>query len=141
MGRVKIELPEHFVFQTTLTVRVTDLNYGAHLGNDALLGMIHEARMAFLESFGFSELNLAGVALIMADSAIEYKNQAYFKDPLVFKITAGDFSNKGFDIFYRITHKLNNKLIAKAKTGMVCYDYETATIQNVPENFKDNFHS
>ena len=33
MGRVKLELPETFSFSTELTVRVTDLNYGGHLGN------------------------------------------------------------------------------------------------------------
>ena len=140
MARIKIELPEHYVYKTTLHVRVTDLNYGAHLGNDALLGMIHEARMHFLDSFGYSELDMHGVSLIMSDSAIVYKYQAYFKDPLVFEITAGDFSNKGFDIFYRITHQNNGNLIAKAKTGMVCFDYESASVQNVPEAFKAHFH-
>ncbi len=140
MARIKIDLPEHFLFTTTLSVRITDLNYGVHLGNDALLGMIHEARMQFLDSFGYSELNLAGVSLIMADSAIVYKYQAYFQDPLAFDITAGEFSAKGFDIFYRITHAINHQLIAKAKTGMVCYDYENAQLENVPEDFKAYFH-
>ena len=140
MARVKFDLPEHFVFKTTLNVRITDLNYGAHLGNDALLGMIHEARMHFLESFGYSELDLNGVSLIMADSAIVYKDQAYFKDPLVFEITAADFTNNGFDIFYRITHAHKKNMIAKAKTGMVCFDYEAASIKPVPEVFKSLFH-
>lgn len=140
MAKVNIDLPEHFIFQTTLTVRVTDLNYGAHLGNDALLGMIHEARMHFLHSFGYSELDLAGVSLIMADSAISYKSQAYFGDPLTFEVTAGDFTAKGFDIFFRIMHQIGGQIIAKAKTGMVCFAYESARIQPVPEDFKDYFH-
>jgi hypothetical protein len=46
MPRLKLELPAGFPFRTTLTVRVTDLNYGNHLGNDALLGLLHEARVS-----------------------------------------------------------------------------------------------
>jgi len=96
--------------------------------------------MHFLDSFGYSELDVAGVSLIMADSAIRYKHQAYFGDPLLFETTEGDFTTKGFDVFFRITQKNNGRLIAEAKTGMVCFDYETARIQSVPEDFKAFFH-
>lgn len=139
MGKIEISLPEHFVFKTELQVRVTDLNYGAHLGNDALLSMIHESRMLFLDRFGYSELNLAGVSLIMRDVAIVYKKEASFKDRLVFEVTATNFTRKGFDVYYRISQATNGQLIAEAKTGMVCYDYEKAAIQNVPEAFRQHF--
>lgn len=139
MGKIAIDLPEHFVFQTELQVRVTDLNYGAHLGNDALLSMIHEARMLFLDRFGYSELDLAGVSLIMRDVAIVYKKEASFMDRLLFEVTAQDFSRKGFDVYYRVTLATNGQLVAEAKTGMVCYDYEQGAIKGVPEAFRKNF--
>ena len=37
MARVEIELPESFPSAVELEVRVSDLNYGNHLGNDAVL--------------------------------------------------------------------------------------------------------
>ena len=48
MARVKLEIPELLPFATELEVRVGDVNYGGHLGNDALLGLLHEARIRFL---------------------------------------------------------------------------------------------
>ena len=48
MPRVKVALPATFPFRTEIPVRITDLNYGGHLGNDALLGLLHEARVHFL---------------------------------------------------------------------------------------------
>ncbi|RYF84358.1 MAG: thioesterase, partial [Chitinophagaceae bacterium] len=67
MARIKINLPHSFLFNTTVPVRITDLNYGGHVGNDALLGIIHEIRMQFLKSLGYSsELEVAGSALIMS---------------------------------------------------------------------------
>ena len=55
MPSVKIELPAAWSFRTELPVRITDLNYGGHVGNDALLAMIQEARVRWLGQFGWTE--------------------------------------------------------------------------------------
>lgn len=73
MNRIKIDVPETFLFATTLQIRVTDLNYGGHVGNDSFLSLLQEARQQFLLSHGYRELSIAGVGLIMADVAIEFK--------------------------------------------------------------------
>ncbi len=38
MKRPRIEIPERFPHETRLRVRISDVNYGGHLGNDALHG-------------------------------------------------------------------------------------------------------
>ena len=44
MARVKLDMEGvAFVFRTELDVRITDINYGRHVGNDAMLGLLHEA--------------------------------------------------------------------------------------------------
>ena len=65
MARIRIEMPEQFPFSTQLPVRITDINYGGHGGNDAILGMIHERRMQYLRSLGYSEMEFEGVGMIM----------------------------------------------------------------------------
>ena len=54
MPRIKIDLPGSFTFITEIPVRITDLNYGGHVGNDTVLSIIHESRMQWLASIGFS---------------------------------------------------------------------------------------
>ena len=134
MARIKLELPSAFPFSTTLTVRVTDLNYGNHLGNDALLGLIHEARVRFLAALGFSELDVAGVGTLMADCAIVYKAQGFLGDQLTVAVAAGEFSRVGCDLFYRLTRA--DSELARAKTGLVFYDYRTQKTRPVPEAFR-----
>ncbi len=63
MARVKLDLPETFLFATEVILRLSDINYGGHVGNDAVLVLAQEARMRFLSSRGWSELDVAGVAL------------------------------------------------------------------------------
>jgi acyl-CoA thioesterase FadM len=124
MARLRLEIPENLPFATELTVRVGDMNYGNHLGNDALLGLLHEARLQFLASLGYSELSLGGSGSIMADVAIVYKAQAFRGDRLRIAVGTGDFSGSGFDLLYRVSNVETGSVVALAKTGMVLYDYE-----------------
>jgi acyl-CoA thioesterase FadM len=135
MARIKLDLPDAFPYRTTLTVRVTDLNYGSHLGNDALLGMIHEARVRFLASMGYSELDVEGVGMLMADCAIVYKTQGFLGDRLDIAVAAGEFTRVGCDLFY-LLEKADGQEVARAKTGLVFFDYSAQAVRPVPEGFR-----
>lgn len=131
MSRIRITLPSSFSFTATIPVRITDLNYGNHVGNDAILSIIHEARMQFLTHHGFSELNCGGVGLIMSDVGIEFKKEVFYGDVLEINIAATDLSSIGFDLYYQLL-KTDKTLVAAAKTGMICYNYEQKKIAQVP---------
>jgi len=135
MARVKIQLPPRFAFGCKIPVRITDLNYGGHVGNDAILSIIHEARMQYLHQFGYTEMNLAGAGMIMADVAIEFKSELFYGDTVTASLVAGDISNIGFDLFYKLAKQENGvqKTVALAKTAMICFDYEKKKIVSLPE--------
>lgn len=137
MARIKVCLPEEFVFSTQIPVRITDINYGRHLANDRLLAILHEARMQFLAHFGYSEMDCAGKSLIMGDVGIEYKNEAFYGEVLEISMVAGDFTRVSFDLFYRV--EVDSKLIAKAKTGMVMFDYDLRKVTEVPKELITKF--
>jgi len=125
MNRIKIQLPAVFSFSTTLSVRITDLNYADHLGNDIVLSILHEVRQQYLLSKGFKELNINGFGLIMADAVVEYKKEIKYADKLIVSVVATDFDKIGFDFYYKIEIDNSGELIlaVRAKTGMVLYDY------------------
>ncbi|HEX4957410.1 MAG TPA: thioesterase family protein [Lacibacter sp.] len=135
MSRIKLQLPQHFPFSTMIPIRISDINYGNHVGNDAVLSLIHEARVQFLAAHGFSELNCAGVGLIMSDAGIEFKKEIFYGDVITAHVAAVGFSSIGFDLYYQL--ETNNKAAVLAKTGMVCYDYEKKKLAQVPEIVKE----
>jgi YbgC/YbaW family acyl-CoA thioester hydrolase len=139
MARIKIDLPEHFSFTTVIPIRITDLNYGGHVGNDTVLSIIHEARVQFMQHHGYKELDMAGVALIMSDAAIEFKREIFYRDILKVSVAVSEFSRVGFDIFYKLEKQTDSKNInvAVAKTGMVCYNYELKKIAQMPVGVKE----
>ena len=126
MNRIKVELPEKFSFQTTIRIRITDLNYGGHVGNDAFLSLIHEARQQFLQHYDYRELKLGSYAVIMADAAIEFKRELDYGEEVIISVTAANFDKYSFDIFYKmeVTTSAGVVLAGKAKTGMLCFDYK-----------------
>jgi acyl-CoA thioester hydrolase len=138
MARIKIDLPDSFSFSTSFDVRITDLNYGGHVGNDKVLTFLQEARMRFLVSLGYSELNVEGVGLIMSDAALVFKNEIFYGDELLISIQAAEFSRVGFDLLYKIEKK-NKELpliVAIAKTAMICFDYEMKKVTALPDAAK-----
>ncbi|MCF6176832.1 MAG: thioesterase family protein [Victivallaceae bacterium] len=136
MGRVKLTLPEQFIFTTEILVRISDVNYGGHLGNDSVLSIIHEARVRFLAAHNYSELNVCGAGLIQSDAVIVYKTEAFYGDIITVDIALGDFSATGCDFFFRLTRQADGKEIVRAKTGIVFYDYEKKKMLRVPAEFK-----
>lgn len=135
MARVKVLLPDEFKFSVTIPVRISDINYGGHLGNDAVLSIIHEARLQYLAHYGYSEMNFAGVGLIMADAALEFKQEAFYGDVIIVSIAASDFGRITFDLYYKLEKIVEDKRVpvAFAKTGMVCFDYTQKKAIPIPK--------
>ena len=133
MARVRLQLPENFSFITQIPVRITDINYGGHVGNDSILSLLHEARMQFLQHAGYTEMNVAGVGLIMADAAIEFKGEAFYGDVLKAYVTADEFSRIGFQLYYKLVKSSDETVVVLAKTGMICFDYEKRKVVSVPQ--------
>jgi acyl-CoA thioester hydrolase len=135
MARIIIDLPSEFIFKVEIPVRVTDINYGGHVGNDSVLSIIHEARIQFYRHLGFkSELRFEGaIGQIISDAALVYKSESFLGDVLIVQIAIAEFSKYGFDMLYLITNKESAKEVARAKTGIVCFDYDRKKVASIPE--------
>ncbi|WP_136680184.1 thioesterase family protein [Neptunomonas sp. XY-337] len=136
MARIKIDMPDHYAFSTEIPVRISDVNYGGHLGNDAVLSMVHEARIRYLNYYHYTELDVEGAGIIMTDSAIVYLAEGFHGDIVQIDIALGDFNKYGCDIYYLLSNKKTGKEIAHAKTGIVFFNYDERKVIPVPEKFK-----
>jgi acyl-CoA thioesterase FadM len=141
MPRIKLNVPDHFSFSTIIPVRITDVNYGGHVGNDSFLSLIHEARVQFLKSLQCTEMDFYGASLIMSDVAIEFKTELYYGSSIKAYVTITEFSRVGFDVLYKLVTSEDEKVVAIAKSGMICFDYQLKKIVAVPEEVKRKFET
>ncbi len=134
MNRVKLDLPDKPHFTAVIPVRITDVNYGGHVGNDSLLSILHEARVQFLQAFGFSELNIGGTGIIMSDAVLIYKGEVFYGDSLEIDVGIANAESHSADITYRVVCK--GREVVRAKTGIVFFDYSGRKIVSMPPEFK-----
>lgn len=138
MARIQISLPDEFLFTAEVPVRVSDINYGGHVGNDSILTIMQDARLLFYRAHGFSnEMSFgSNVGQIIADAAIQYKAESFLGDVLLIHIAIADVTKYGFDMLYQITNKETGKEIARGKTGIVCFDYVNRKVATIPESLR-----
>lgn len=136
MARVKIEMPDSFIFSTDIAVRIGDVNYGGHVGHDSVLSITHEARVRLFKSMGASETDVFGGAIVLADAHLSYTNESFYGDTLNVKIARGEFSKSGLELFYLVSERRRGVEVARVKTGVVFFDYEKRKAMRVPEEFR-----
>jgi len=135
MGRIKIDIAGYKLAEIKINVRISDINYGNHVGNDAFVSIIHEARIQWLQQHDYTELDFAGAGLIMSDLAIEFKNESFYGDTIEVSIYAGETARVSFELFYQLSAIRDNTtiILANAKTGMITYDYQKKKPVSLPD--------
>lgn len=132
-------MPDHILFSTTIQVRVSDINYGGHVGNDRYLTFAHEARVRFLAEMGFTELDVDGVGIILTDAVLQFKSEAFLGESLEISIGLNNFTKVGCQMYYRI--QCGDRLVALVQTGIVFFQYDLKKIAAVPETFTSALES
>jgi len=137
MARIHIQLPEQFTFATDLTLYQSHLNYGGHLDNALLLTLVSEARVRFFKALGYTELDVEGVGILVADAALQYRSEAFHGEVMVVQMAATDLGPKGFDLVWRMTEQVSQREVARGKTGIVFFDYSSRKVAPMPSACRD----
>ena len=142
MGRIVIDLPENILYAAELMVRVADLNYGGHVGNDSILRLMQEARVLYYRSLGFQdEVSIEGrVGQIITDATVVFKSESFLGDVLVVYLGIDEFNKYGFTLYYRIVNKGNGREVARGKTGILCFDYDRRKVVSIPQKFLEKLN-
>ena len=136
MPRVKVTLPDQFLFSMERRIGISDINYAKHLDSTAMVKILHEARLQFLANLGFTESNIFGLGMVLTDLAIEYRAESFANDMLVIDVGVGGFNRYGFDIGLQVTNSAQETVVCNAKMGVVFFDFDKHQIADVPPAFK-----
>ena len=137
MARIQIQLPDSFAFSTDITLYQLHMNYGGHLDNALLLTLVSEARVRFFKALGYTELDVEGVGILVADAAVQYRSEAFHGEVMQVSVGAADLASKGFDLVWCIREKTSQREVARGKTGIVCFDYTSRKVATIPAAFRE----
>ncbi|MAK42908.1 MULTISPECIES: acyl-CoA thioesterase [Spongiibacter] len=133
MAKLEFAVPEAFPFSTDIALLRSHINAGNHLGNDALVSLLNEARGRFLASRGVREGGRDdGLGMVNADMAVRYLSEAHYGEVLRFDVAASDFHRCGFDIAYRVSDVSSGRAVAVAKTAHLVVSPELGRAVDAP---------
>lgn len=135
MPRVKVCSPEQFLFSMERSVGISDLNYAKHLDSVHMVQILHEARLQFLASLGFTEANVFGLGMMVTDLAVDFRSESFADDRLIIDVGLDDFNRYGFDISMQVTNSALETIVCQAKMGIVFFDFDKHQIAEVPAAF------
>ncbi|HCH32359.1 MAG TPA: esterase [Oceanospirillaceae bacterium] len=128
--------PVH-LYNCGLQVRVSDLNYGNHLGNDAILSYFHEIRVQWLSHNQLSEQDVGGCGLIMTGANIDYLKQGHLHQKLTLSLSVSNIGKARFSLGYKLKEQKTGHPIATGSTHMGCFDYQRQKPARMPPGFAE----
>lgn len=138
MSRVRLEFPtDAILHRHSLSVRITDMNYGRHLGHDALVSLLHEARTEALASRGLREWDLGGYPSVVADLAIQYQGEAAWPDMLIVETAIPPVDGKSLCAYQRVVREHDQRPVATARLNLVLLDPASGKPVPVPAGVQD----
>ena len=121
----------------TLAVRIGDVNYARHLGHDALVTLLHEARIGFLRAFGFEEWDVEGRQTVVVDLAVRYRSESFAGDRLAIEVSAGEVASRRAELLYRVVAVDDGRVVAVAMTGLMFVEPTTGHVGELPPRLRD----
>lgn len=123
-----------FRFVIPYDVRVADVNYGAHVSNAAVLSFFQDARIAYLQQFGLSELDIGGCGIILPEAHVKYLAEMFLGDKLKIGVRTELHSKSSFVMVYRIERE--GVVTAEGTTNLVAFDYGRRRPVRLPQEFR-----
>lgn len=115
-----------------IPVRISDINYGGHLGHAELIKITHQARLKFFSQFNLKEDNIEGAGVIVKSLSVEYKSESFFDDVLHIAVFIKEIDKASCVFFYQIT-KDHNINVASVYETILFMNYETRRLKKVPK--------
>lgn len=144
MPRLRIELPPKFTFTARIPIRIGDINRAWHLSHVNMVAILEEARAQFMVKCGFEDEvqnTKRQIGFILGDVGVVFKRQGYYGQILEVEIAAVEFQEKSFDLVYRVKDSASGKELARAKTGVLAFDYQSQKVIPISQELKDKLTS
>jgi len=124
-------MPTDFAYRHRLSVRFRDCDAMGHVNHAVYFTYFEQGRLTF-----WRELTGAPsphTRVIIARAECDYRSPAHFGDELEVRVGVGEIGRSSFTLVYEIAQAAGGQLIARGKTVMVSYDYDTRSSTPLPE--------
>ena len=123
-------------FTIDLPVRISEVNYGNHLGHAALASLLHQSRLKLYKHYDINELNIDGVGSVVKKLKIDYQGEAFFDDELHISITLIEITGATCTFEYTVTKNDAQTPVANVLETMAFINVDTRKAARTPKVIK-----
>ena len=124
-----------YKFKIPYSVRVADINYGGHVSNAAVMNFFQDGRIAYLNNFDFTELDIGGVGIIIPEAHVRYLKEMFLGDILQVEVRINSMRNSSMVMQYQIVR--DEEICVEGSTNMVAFDYDRRKSVRIPPLFRE----
>jgi acyl-CoA thioester hydrolase len=122
-------------------IRIGDINYGGHMGNDKSLLIFQDARIGFLESLGYSEKDIGDhTGIIMSEAHVFFKKEVFLHDRLTVDISVTEVTTSSFILHYCVRRLKDDTEVISGTTKLLAFNYDRHKVVRIPELFRNKIH-
>ena len=120
----------------SLEVKIGDISYGNHMGNDKALLFFQDARIKFFQSLGFEELNIGNdTGIVVSEAHAYYFKEVFLYDMLDATVSVDNIDKISFVLNYEFVRQSDKKLVIKGSTKIIAFDYTIKKVARIPDEF------
>jgi acyl-CoA thioester hydrolase len=122
-------------FTTDIQMRFRDIDGMGHVNNAVYLSYVELARTQFYMHQA-NKRTLDEIDFILAHVEIDFESQATWGDQIQVAVWPSKIGNSSFTLSYEVKEKRSGRILARAKSVLVSYDYETRKSKPIPDEFR-----
>jgi acyl-CoA thioester hydrolase len=122
-------------FLTDVQMRFRDLDGMGHVNNAVYLSYTELARMQFYLQVA-NKKTLDEIDFILAHVDIDFESQAVWGDQIQVAVWPAKIGTSSFTLRYEISEKRTRRVLARANSVLVSYDYEKKKSKPIPPEFR-----
>lgn len=131
-------MPKHIDNLRTLEVRISDINYGGHMGNDRALSFFQDARISFLQQLGYEERCIGeNVGIIISEAQVKYRKEVFLHDLLDANLWVDEIRDRSFVMHYAFIRQNDQACVFEGSTKIYTFDYDSRKVVRLPEAFRE----
>jgi acyl-CoA thioester hydrolase len=126
---------DHFRYATTIEVRWRDLDALGHVNNAVYLTYLEEARVHYMRELGLGFRSIDEVGIIFAEVTCTFLSPILLSEQVTIRVRVAELGRSSFVFDYQMEGE-DGRVVARARSVQVCYDYEAERSIPIPERWR-----
>lgn len=125
-----------FRHRTDIQIRFNDVDVFGHVNNNAYFEYYDLGKEHYLSEVLHGNFRAMSVVPVIAHISVDFIHPIMFGDEIEVETAIVHIGQKSFTLLQQVKRKMDNMVLCKSETIMVCFDKETQSATDMPDWYR-----